>query len=43
MASRFPRNGIVVSTIFDPTAAREKREQRIADAMHKLLEQFPPH
>jgi hypothetical protein len=33
----------VAAGIFDPTATREKREQRIADAMHKLLEQFPPH
>jgi hypothetical protein len=33
----------VATGIFDPTAPREKREQRIADAMHKLLDQFPPH
>jgi len=33
----------VATGIFDPTATREKREQRLTDGIHKLLDQFPPH
>jgi hypothetical protein len=32
----------VVTGIFDPTATPEQRRQRITDALHKLLKQFPP-
>jgi len=32
----------VVTGMFDPTATPEQRRQRITDAMHKLLKQFPP-
>jgi hypothetical protein len=32
----------VATGIFDPTATREQREQRIADAIRKLLKPFPP-
>ncbi len=32
----------VVAGIFDPTATREQREERIADGTHKLLKEFPP-
>jgi len=32
----------VVTGIFDPTATPEQRRQRITDAVHKLLRQFPP-
>lgn len=32
----------VATGMFDPTATREQREQRIADAIHKLLKPFPP-
>ncbi len=33
----------VATGIFDPTATRAQREERITDAIHKLLKQFPPH
>ena len=33
----------VATGIFDPTATPEQREQRITNAIHKLLKQFPPH
>jgi hypothetical protein len=32
----------VATGIFDPTATREQREQRITDAIRKLLKPFPP-
>jgi hypothetical protein len=32
----------IVTGMFDPTATPEQRRQRITDAMHKLLKQFPP-
>lgn len=32
----------VAAGIFDPTATREEREERITDGTHKLLKEFPP-
>jgi hypothetical protein len=32
----------VATGMFDHSATREQRAQRITDAMHKLLKQFPP-
>ena len=32
----------MVTGLFDPTATPAKRQQRISDAIHELLESFPP-